>query len=66
MNEVLFVDALEAFHNLNDDFSGMLEGESLTGQFGLVGQQITMFAVLHNDYDEVAGCLSTKLLVYSY
>ena len=66
MNEVLFVDALEAFHDLNDDFGSMFEREGFAGQFGLVGQQVSMFTVLHNDYDEVAGCLSRKLLVYSY
>ena len=66
MNEILFVDALEALHDLNDYFGGMFQREGLAGQFGLVGQQVSMFAVLHNDYDEVAGCLSKKLLVYSY
>jgi hypothetical protein len=30
MNEVLLVDALESFHDLDDNLAGVLEGEDFT------------------------------------
>ena len=66
MDEVPLVDALEGFHDLNNDLDGVLEGEDLAGEFGLEGEEVALFAVLHDDDDEVVGWIGAGVLVNSY
>ena len=63
MDEVFLVDALEAFHDLDDDSDGLFEGKYFSWRFGLIGEEISLFAILHNDDDEVGGCIRTSILL---
>lgn len=66
MNEIPLVDALEGLHDLNNDLDGVLEGEDLSRHFGLEGEEVALFAVLHDNDDEVVGWIAGALLVNSY
>ena len=66
MNEVFLMYAFKSFHDLNNDLDGVLEGEDLAGEFGLEGEEVALFAVLHDDDDEVVGWIGVGVLVNSY
>ena len=66
MDEILLVDALECFHDLHDHLGGMLEWKYLCGEFGLIGEQVALFAVFHDNDDEIVGWIRRKVLVNSY
>lgn len=55
MYEIFLVDALQPLHDLDDNPDGLFQRKSLARQLGLVGEKISLLAVLHNDDDEVRG-----------
>lgn len=55
MNEVFLVNALESFHDFDDDSGCLSEGEYFTGESGLICEKVSLFAVLHDDNDEFGG-----------
>ena len=59
MDEVLFVDAFQSLEDLDHDPESLLNGESLAGEPGLVGEQVALVAVVQDNEDEVRcvqGC----------
>jgi hypothetical protein len=53
MNKAPLMNALQALHNLHHDFERMVETESLSGQFCLVSQKISLLAIFQDDDDKV-------------
>lgn len=62
MDEVLLVDTLEPLHDFHHDFNSVVEGEGAAWQAGLVGEEVALLAVLHDDYDKVRGWVSGRVL----
>ena len=51
MDKVSFMNAFESFHDLHNDFEGMFQSEGFSGEFGLVSEKISLFAVFqHHNY----------------
>ena len=63
MYEVFLMDAFESFHDFNNDFDCLSKGENFAWQFSLVGEKISLFAVLHDDDDEIGGWVRSCVLV---
>lgn len=53
MNKAPLMNALQTLHNLHHDFERMVETESLSGQFCLVGQKISLLTIFQYDDDKV-------------
>ena len=52
MNEVFLMNALEPFHDFNDDSDCLSERKYFTWKFGLIGKKVSLFTVFHDDDDK--------------
>ena len=55
MNEIFLMNALESFHDFQDDPDCLSKRKDLSWKFCLISEEIALFAVLHDDDDEFAG-----------
>lgn len=55
MYKLFLMDTFEPLEHFDHYFGGLLQWKSLSGKFGLVGEEVAHLAVLHNDDDEVVG-----------
>jgi hypothetical protein len=53
LDKAPLMNALQALHNLHHDFEGMVETESLSWQFCLVSQKISLLTIFQDDNDKV-------------
>ena len=58
MNEVFLMNALESLHDLKDDSNCLPQREYFSWHLGLVGEQVALLTVLHDNDDEIAGCVN--------
>jgi len=57
------MDALEPFHDFDDNPDSLAKGESFSRHLGLVGEKISLLAVLHDDDDEIGSWVKADVLV---
>ena len=55
MNKVFLVNAFETLHHLYCDINRMLQWENSTLEAGLIGKKVSLFAIFHNDDNEVVS-----------
>lgn len=55
VDEIFLMDALEPLHDFYYHFDSVFKRKNFAWQFCLVGKEISLLAVLHNNDDEVVG-----------
>ncbi len=67
MNEVLFVDTSQSFQDFHEHSQSLFEGEGFSWESCLVGEEVSLVAVVKNQEDEVrcvdGGFLSDYVFV---
>ena len=66
MNEIFLMNALESFHNFDNNSNSLPKWKYFSWHFGLISEKISLLAVLHNDDDEIRGWMNGDILVNSY
>lgn len=53
MDKIFLMDALQPFHNFYDHLNRMVKGECAILETGLIGEEVSLLTVLHDDNNEV-------------